>query len=130
MDVDDEWQRLLSRLLGEIKIELLRVIPTRDVSDIALHLDARWQCEWLGRLCQCGAGKQREGEDDEQWFHADEMVLCELVTVRPLGTRRWACEAGVGFFVADEALRLGVELKIDIQILGDGSEIEHLRESA
>ena len=39
-------------------------------------------------------------------------------------------EAGVGFVVADEAFRLRVELKIDVQILGDGAEVQDLREQA
>ncbi|MCX6856742.1 MAG: exo-alpha-sialidase [Verrucomicrobia bacterium] len=53
--------------------------------------------------------------------------LGQLVTICPLGAWRWAGEAGIGFVVADEALGLWVKLEIDVQIFGDGAEIQDLR---
>ena len=66
------------------------------------------------------------------------MLLCcyetgslrQLVAISPLGTRWRTREACIGLVVADEALGLWVELKIDIEIFGDGSDVQNLGEQA
>jgi hypothetical protein len=56
--------------------------------------------------------------------------LCQFVAVGPRGAWGRACEACIGGFVVDKALGLRIELKIDVQILGDGAEVQHLGEHA
>jgi hypothetical protein len=70
VDVDDERERLVRRLLGEVEVELLRGVAVGDVGEVALQPDAGGQGEGLrGRLR--GQRERRGGEEgkEEKGFH-------------------------------------------------------------
>lgn len=70
---------------------------------------------------------------DTPGFSLDEVTSRKshnLVVTRPLLAGSRTGKKGIGLIVAHEFLRFGIKLEVDIEILGNHAEVQHLRQGA